>query len=94
MIGDQKTGLLTHAVISAVAHEDLQVTTPAGKKLILAIVDQDGNIIESGQSVAREVRNVSINCYRNLLKGMGHLRVFSEREPLNDAQADAVKRAA
>lgn len=80
MIGDQETGLLKNAIISAVAHEDLKVTARDGKPLMLAIIDQDGNIIESGQAVAREARSVSINCYRNLLKGMGHLRVFSAED--------------
>lgn len=86
MIGQQPTGILKHAVISAVAHEDLEVTSIDGKKLMLAIIDQDGNIIESGQAVAREARSVSLNCYRNFMQGKGWLRVFSGQEAQNQDQ--------
>ena len=77
MIGTQPEGLIAGVVISAVAHEGLRVTAN-GKPARLAIIGDDGQIIASGQEVAREAEAVSLNCYRNFLKGQGHLRVNSE----------------
>lgn len=76
MIGQIETGFLKHAEISAVIHEGLTVTAN-GKRCKLAIIDEDGNIIEAGADVAREAFNVSIASYKQLLKGLGHLRVIS-----------------
>jgi hypothetical protein len=75
MIGIPKTGDLSNAAISAVCFEGLTVTTTDGKQAKLAIIDEDGKIIESGSTVAREVWNVTLACYKNFLQGMGHLRV-------------------
>lgn len=76
MIGTQPTGALPRVVISAVAHEDLAVTVD-GKPARLAVVTDDGTIIAAGVEVAREAQNVSVNNYREFLKGKGHLRVLS-----------------
>jgi len=78
MIGKIKTGSLQHSVISAVVHEGLSVKTPAGKTLRLAVIDEDGNVIEAGEDVAREAWNVAIASYKNFLQGIGHLRVHTE----------------
>lgn len=76
MIGDQPTGTIDSVVISAVAHEGLSITYH-GKPARLAVVLDDGTVIAAGEEVAREARAVSVNCYRSLLKGKGHLRVLS-----------------
>lgn len=68
-------------VISAVSHEDLQVTVD-GQPARLAIITEDGRVIAAGDLVAREARSVSINCYRQTLRGMGHLRVLGK--PINE----------
>lgn len=77
MIGNQPTNTITGVVISAVSHEGLSVTYN-GKPARLAILDDDGHIIAQGNQVAREAEAVSLNCYRNFLKGQGFLRVNSE----------------
>ena len=77
MIGNQPTGAITGVVISAVSHEGLTVTFN-GRPARLAILDDDGHIIAQGNQVAREAEAVSLNCYRNFLKGQGFLRVNSE----------------
>jgi hypothetical protein len=41
-------------------------------------LDDDGHIVAQGIQVAREAEAVSLNCYRNFLKGQGFLRVNSE----------------
>lgn len=79
MIGQIKTGILKNAQISAVIHEGLTVESN-GKRCRLAIIDEDGKIIESGDSVAREAFNVAIASYKQLLKGLGHLRVISGQD--------------
>ena len=80
MIGNQPTGAITGVVISAVSHEGLTVTFN-GRPARLAILDDDGRIIAQGNQVAREAEAVSLNCYRNFLKGQGFLRVNSEPIP-------------
>lgn len=77
MIGDPTTGTLTHCEISAVSHEGLSITTADGKRGTLAVLDENGNIIETGPSVAFEAWNVAVLSYRNFLKGKGYLRVRS-----------------
>lgn len=77
MIGTQPEGTIPGVVISAVAHESLTVTVN-GKRGVLAILNEDGEVVASGEQVAREARAVAINCYRNFLKGQGYLRVHSE----------------
>lgn len=76
MIGPIKTGTLRTAQISAVVHEGLNITAN-GQPCQLAIINADGQIIESGEQVAREAFAVAVESYKNMLKGMGHLRVFS-----------------
>lgn len=77
MIGNIETGTLKRAEISAVIHQGLTVRTASGKPARLAIIDADGNILESGEDVAREAFNTAIACYKNFLRGQGHLRTAS-----------------
>lgn len=77
MIGTQPTGAIAGVEVSAAGHEGLRVTI-VGKPARLAIVDDDGNVIIAGPMVAREVRAVAVNCYRQILQGLGHLRVHSK----------------
>ena len=76
MIGTQPVGTIAGVVISAVSHEGLTVTVN-GKPARLAILTEDGQVIAVGDQVAREAEAVALNCYRNFLKGQGHLRVNS-----------------
>lgn len=77
MIGTQKTGTVPGVIISAVAHEGLTVLVD-GKPARLAVITDDGQIVAAGPDVAREARAVSINCYRQVMQGQGHLRVLSK----------------
>lgn len=77
MIGIPETGSLSNATVSAVCFEGLSVTTADGKHAKLAIIDESGKIIEAGSTVAQEVWNVTLACYKNFLQGMGHLRVYT-----------------
>ena len=77
MIGTQTTGRIPGVIISAVTHEGLTVTVD-GKPARLAVVLEDGTVVAAGTEVAREAQGVSVNLYREFLKGNGHLRVLSE----------------
>ena len=76
MIGEQQTDTIPGVRIQAVSHEGLTVTVN-GRPGRLAIVTDDGEIIAAGKDVAREAEAVAVNCYRNVLKAQGWLRVLS-----------------
>lgn len=76
MIGEQHTGSISGALISAVAHEGLTVTV-GGRSARLAIITDDGKVYAAGDVVAREAQAVAVNAYRAFLKAQGHLRVWS-----------------
>lgn len=85
MLGEQATGAIEGVYIHAVSHE-LPQATYKGKPAQLAIITDDGQIIVAGASVARELEAAIVNCYRNTLKGLGHLRVQSKPiQPLRKA---------
>jgi len=70
------TGLRS-AELSAVIFEGLAARTSDGKRAALAIIDDDGRVIESGPEVARAAWDVMLACYRKFLEGNGHIRVHS-----------------
>jgi len=77
IIGDQKTGQVEGVVISANANDGLTVTVN-GKPARLAVVDEDGRVHALGEYVAKEAFNVSVNAYRDFLRGNGHLHTHSK----------------
>lgn len=82
MIFDAKTDTLPNAIISGVSHEGFTCSTRDGKKLRLALVDDDGKVVDIGQQVAQEAWNVCIQVQHNFWIGQGHLRVLSKPLPL------------
>ncbi|QVN18941.1 hypothetical protein [Burkholderia pyrrocinia] len=66
------------STISAVSFQGLTIVTPDGAPATLAVVDQNGKVIEAGPSVMRAVWDVAIRSYRNFLIGNGHLRVLAK----------------
>jgi hypothetical protein len=77
MIGTQPEGTLPGIVISATSHEGLRVTID-GKPAKLAIVTGEGEIVASGEQVAREAEAVALNNYRRTLQGQGFLRTWGK----------------
>lgn len=71
------TGQVPGVVVSAVAHE-APVVTVNGKPARLVVVDENGQIVADGPEVAREVRNVSVNSFRQALIGKGHIRISGQ----------------
>lgn len=63
--------------ISATISTGFNVTTADGKPARLAIVDEEGNVIEAGTAVAWAAWKVCIEAQENYWEGMGHLVVHS-----------------
>ena len=80
MIGTQPTGALPGVVISSVISEGLTVRAN-GKPARLAVIDDEGHVLASGDQVAREAEAVAINAYRNFLEGEMRLQVSSKPIP-------------
>ena len=70
-------GTLPGIVICATSNEGLQVLVD-GKRATLAIVEDSGNVLASGDKVAREAEAVALNNFRNMMLGKGCLRTFSK----------------
>ncbi|KVU10339.1 hypothetical protein [Burkholderia ubonensis] len=66
------------SAISAVSYQGLSVATPNGDPATLAVLDQNGHVIDAGPAVVRAVWDVAIAAYRNFLMGTGHLRVLAK----------------
>lgn len=77
MIGPIPTGTLPGIEISGTISNGFSIKTADGRTAKMAIVDDSGTIIEAGDLVAREAFNVAVASYKNFLKGLGHLRVYS-----------------
>lgn len=77
MIGIPKTDTLQHSRISANVNTGYQITTADGRPARMAIIDADGNVIETGDAVSREAWNVCIAVQKNFWIGQGHLVVHS-----------------
>lgn len=77
MIGIPETGTLQHGCISANVNSGYQLTTADGRPARLAIIDDQGNVVEAGDTVAKEAWNVCIAVIKNFKIGMGHIVVHS-----------------
>jgi len=78
VIGIPETDTLEHSRISANVNTGFQLTTADGRQARLAIIDEDGNVIEAGPTVAKEAWNVCIAVIKNFRIGQGHIVVHSE----------------
>jgi len=77
MIGIPKTGSLENGCISANVSTGYSFTTADGRPARLAIIDDQGNVVEAGESVAQEAWNVCIAVIKNFKIGQGHIVVHS-----------------
>lgn len=68
---------LTTACISATVSTGFTATTADGKQARLAIVDEDGNVIEVGDHVAWAAWRVCVEVQENFWQGQGHLIVHT-----------------
>ncbi|MGS1072415.1 hypothetical protein [Burkholderia glumae] len=75
---DSQIASAVSSTISAVSFQGLSIVTPDGNPATLAVVDENGKIVEAGPAVTRAVWETAIRSYRNFLIGNGHLRVLSK----------------
>ena len=68
---------LATACISATVSTGFTATTANGKPARLAIVDEDGNVIESGADVGWAAWRVCVEVQENFWQGQGHLIVHA-----------------
>ncbi|WP_100633095.1 hypothetical protein [Pseudomonas qingdaonensis] len=92
MIGVPKTGTLTSGCISANVSSGYQFTTADGRPARLAIIDEQGNVVESGDAVAREAWNVCIAVIKNFKIGQGHIVVHSTPPGTSVSQAKVMRK--
>lgn len=78
---------LGNAVITGSIARGLTVKTRDGKPAQLAIIDDDGNVIEAGRAVAFESWRIPLEVHTNFLRGNGHLIVSSTPAGSQDATA-------
>lgn len=71
------TNTLQQAQLTGSIWQGLTASTRDGKPAQIAIIDDAGNVIESGASVARECWNIVLQVHRNYLQDQGHLVVHS-----------------
>lgn len=69
--------VLKHSVVSAMTWERFTVATEDGKPAMIAIIDEDGRVLDSGPQVAQELHDLAVLAYRRYLFGEGYLRVSS-----------------
>lgn len=77
MIGIPKTGSLEHGHITANVNTGYRFTTADGRPARLAIIDEDGRVVEEGDKVAQEAWNVCVAVIKNFKIGHGHIVVHS-----------------
>ncbi|GBH26707.1 hypothetical protein [Burkholderia vietnamiensis] len=63
------------STISAVSFQGLSIETPDGNPATLAVLDQNGRVVDAGPAVSRAVWDIAIRSYRNFLCAQGFLRV-------------------
>lgn len=86
-VDDPPTGALVNVILCASGQRGLTATTVDGKPAVLAVVDADGRIIESGPTVGDEAWNVVVHAYRLFLQGQGYLKVYATPEGMRQDAA-------
>lgn len=71
---------LEHAIVSAYPNKCLIFTDKDGNPANLAIIDANGNILESGDAVRIEVEAVCLAALKQILFGKGWQRVYSPKD--------------
>lgn len=78
---DHKSTLERAALVGTTAH-GLSAVTSEGKPARIAIIDDDGNILEAGEPVAAACWHVVSEVQNNIWLQQGHLVVVSNPVPL------------
>ncbi|TVO53822.1 hypothetical protein [Denitromonas halophila] len=76
---------LQHATLTATAHGGLTATTRDGKPAALAVIDSDGNIIETGPQIGLAIWLLTAKAYGNFMAGKGYIKEHAG--PIDKARA-------
>ena len=68
------------ATISATISEGLTVRTLEGGHATLAIIHQDGKLLEAGPHICKAAFETSIAAHRRFWIGLGHFRPYNREE--------------
>jgi hypothetical protein len=68
---------LQHSKLTGTIHSGITATTLDGKPARLAIIDDNGNILDAGLPVAKEVWHLVIGLHLNMLRATGHIVMHS-----------------
>lgn len=74
--------VLKRSIVSARAWDRYTFQTKRGLPATLAIVDEEGNVLDSGPEVAREIWDIAILAYRRYLKGEPFRQIVSSPDGL------------
>jgi hypothetical protein len=85
MINPTSPHPLQAATISAVSHSGLAAQTLDGRPLRFALVDDQDNVVESGESIADAAWRMSVLAHEQHLIGMGHINVYMSPPGLDTA---------
>lgn len=72
---DTQIAAAISSTISAVSFQGLSIETSDGNPAMLAVLDQNGEVVDAGPAVSRAVWEIAIRSYRNFLCAQGFLRV-------------------
>ncbi|VWD45353.1 hypothetical protein BLA50215_05700 [Burkholderia lata] len=73
--GDTQIASAISSTISAVSFQGFSIETPDGNPATLAVLDQNGKVVDAGPAVSRAAWEIAIRSYRNFLCAQGFLRV-------------------
>ncbi|HKR40084.1 MAG TPA: hypothetical protein VJU59_10490 [Paraburkholderia sp.] len=74
--------VLRHSTVTALMWEHFKITGEDGKPATLAIIDENGKVLDVGPQVADELWELALLAYRQYLTGEGLLRIYSTPEGL------------
>ncbi len=69
---------LVKSKISAAYVGGLKAQTPNGQTGIFAVLDENGNVIDSGDAVTKKIWKVCLESHNSFWIGNGHLKVLSK----------------
>ncbi|MFP4891265.1 hypothetical protein [Paraburkholderia sp. EG304] len=79
---DPSGPVLKHSIVTALMWERYTIQAADGRPATLAIIDEDGAVLDAGPEVAQEIWDLAILAYRQYLVGEGVLRIYSTPEGL------------
>jgi hypothetical protein len=80
-------------LITGTAHSGLEVVTANGNRAVLAVLDNNGNVVEAGEHVAETAWEAILAIYRNFLQGNGFMTVKMAPSAINSCHGTNTKKS-